>query len=397
MIRMRIGMIYAANSPTFAILALYLGSEPNIFDMREIIASPPLGGVAATLALVAMLVTFFVKTPVFPVHTWLPAAHVEAPTAGSVVLAGVLLKLGTYGLVRFALQMTPEAFRELAPAVAGFAVFSALYGAFVALAQTDLKRLVAYTSVNHMGYVVLGVAVAAAATDPGARTLALDGATLQMVSHGVVTGALFGATGSTLLTGPARLIIARLDALSMTYGNLAALVQDNVVRLLAYSSIAQSGYFLLGVVALGQSGLAISSLVIFAAAYAAMNLGAFAVVMVAGRTLQDFAGLGRSRPATDAAIVIFLISLVGVPPLAGFVGKLLLFGAAMDAGFVWLAVVAILNSVLSLAVYLRIVVPMYGRPKGPDPARLVTAVWALALVATVGIGVAAQVLLGWVA
>ena len=108
---------------------------------------------------------------------------------------GVLLKLGTYGLVRFALQMTPEAFRELAPAVAVFAVFSALYGAFVALAQTDLKRLVAYTSVNHMGYVVLGVAVAAAATDAGARTVALDGATLQMVSHGVVTGALFLLVG----------------------------------------------------------------------------------------------------------------------------------------------------------------------------------------------------------
>jgi NADH-quinone oxidoreductase subunit M len=91
--------------------------------------------------------------------------------------------------------MTPEAFRELAPSVAVFAVVSALYGAFVALAQTDLKRLVAYTSVNHMGYVVLGVAVAAAATDPGARTLALDGATLQMVSHGVVTGALFLLVG----------------------------------------------------------------------------------------------------------------------------------------------------------------------------------------------------------
>jgi NADH-quinone oxidoreductase subunit M len=178
-----------------AILALYLGSEPNSFDMREIIASPPLSGLAATLALVAMLVTFFVKTPVFPVHTWLPAAHVEAPTAGSVVLAGVLLKLGTYGLVRFALQMTPDAFRALAPIVAILAVFSALYGAFVALAQTDLKRLVAYTSVNHMGYVVLGVAVAAAATDAGARTLALDGAMLQMVSHGIVTGALFLLVG----------------------------------------------------------------------------------------------------------------------------------------------------------------------------------------------------------
>ncbi len=178
-----------------AILGMYLGSEPNTFDMREFIDSPPLSGIAATLALIAMLVTFFVKIPVFPVHTWLPAAHVEAPTAGSVILAGVLLKLGTYGLVRFALQMTPDAFRDLAPIVAVFGVFSALYGAFVALAQTDLKRLVAYTSVNHMGYVVLGVAVAAAANDADARALALDGAVLQMVSHGFVTGALFLLVG----------------------------------------------------------------------------------------------------------------------------------------------------------------------------------------------------------
>jgi len=178
-----------------AIIALYLASDPNTFDMRTYIDSPPLSGIAAMLALIAMLVTFFVKIPVFPLHTWLPAAHVEAPTAGSVILAGVMLKIGTYGLIRFALQMTPDTFRTLAPIVAVFAVVSALYGAFVALAQTDLKRLVAYTSVNHMGYVVLGVAVAAATTDTSTRVLALDGATLQMVSHGFVTGALFLLVG----------------------------------------------------------------------------------------------------------------------------------------------------------------------------------------------------------
>ena len=178
-----------------AILGLYLGSDPRTFDMRAFIESPPLAGLAAMLAFIAMLVTFAVKTPIFPVHTWLPAAHVEAPTAGSVILAGVLLKLGTYGLVRFALQMTPDAFRTAAPFVATLAVFTALYGAFVALGQTDLKRLIAYTSVNHMGYVVLGVAVAAAATDSSVQALALDGAVLQMVSHGVVTGALFLLVG----------------------------------------------------------------------------------------------------------------------------------------------------------------------------------------------------------
>jgi NADH-quinone oxidoreductase subunit M len=178
------------------IIALYLGSEPHTFDIRQMVASPPLAGLGAALTFVAFLVGFGIKTPVFPLHTWLPAAHVEAPTAGSVVLAGVLLKLGTYGFVRFALEMTPDAFREAAPWVAALAAFSALYGAFVALAQTDLKRLVAYTSVNHMGYVVLAVSAAAATTAPGVRALAIDGAVLQMVSHGVVTGALFLLVGA---------------------------------------------------------------------------------------------------------------------------------------------------------------------------------------------------------
>jgi NADH-quinone oxidoreductase subunit M len=178
------------------IIALYLGSDPRTFDVRQMVAIPPLAGVGATLTFVAFLVGFGIKTPVFPLHTWLPAAHVEAPTAGSVVLAGVLLKLGTYGFVRFALQMTPDAFRDAAPWVAALASFSALYGAFVALAQTDLKRLVAFTSVNHMGYVVLAVAAAAATTEPRVRALAIDGAVLQMVSHGVVTGALFLVVGA---------------------------------------------------------------------------------------------------------------------------------------------------------------------------------------------------------
>lgn len=178
-----------------AILALYLGSEPRTFDMRAIIADPPLSGLAATLTLVALLLAIAVKTPVFPLHTWLPAAHVEAPTAGSVVLAGVMLKLGGYALIRLALQMTPEAFRDVAVWIAIIGVFSALYGAFVALAQTDIKRMVAYTSVNHMGYVVVAVAAAAATLNGGTRALALDGAVLQMVSHGIVTGLLFLLVG----------------------------------------------------------------------------------------------------------------------------------------------------------------------------------------------------------
>ena len=176
-----------------AILGLYLSS--GTFDMRVWIDTPSLTGVAAMLALIAMLFTFAIKIPSFPVHTWLPAAHVQAPTVGSVILAGVMLKFGTYGLVRFALQMTPEAFTKAGLVILVFGVFSAIYGAFAALAQSDLKKMVAYTSVSHMGYIVMGVAVAALTLDPKIRAVALDGATLQMVSHGLVTGALFFLVG----------------------------------------------------------------------------------------------------------------------------------------------------------------------------------------------------------
>ena len=201
------------------------------------------------------------------------------------------------------------------------------------------------------------------------------------------------------------LVIGILAALTMTYGNLAALVQDNVVRLLAYSSVAQSGYFLLGVVVIGRAELAVPALVVFAAAYAAMNLGAFAVLaqarlgasqrVRASASLRDLSGLGRAAPWAGAAMVVFLVSLVGVPPLGGFVGKLLLFGAAIEGGFTWLAVVGIANSVLSLGVYLRVVVPMYERPKeAPRSSPPAVWAWALALFLTVAIGVAAQLILG---
>ena len=185
----------------------------------------------------------------------------------------------------------------------------------------------------------------------------------------------------------------------MTYGYLAALVQNNIVRLLAYSSIAQAGYFLLGIVAVGVSSLAFESIIVFSAAYAAMNLGAFAVIMNTGRSLDSFIGSGWMRPAISIAMIVFLLSLAGIPPLAGFVGKVLLFGASIDAGFTWLAVIAILNSVLSLAVYLRIVVAIY-KERGadaeplPEPMPLIRLVWLIALAFTLGIGLAAQGLLG---
>jgi NADH-quinone oxidoreductase subunit M len=180
------------------IIALFLTSEPQTFDMIRLAEERPFAGagLGASLVFLAFFVGFAIKTPIVPFHTWLPAAHVEAPTAGSVLLAGVLLKMGTYGLVRVNLQMLPDAFAEYALPVALLGLVSVIYGALVALAQSDLKRLVAYTSVNHMGYVVIGVA-AAAATGIGARAreLAIDGAVLQMVAHGFVTATLFFVAG----------------------------------------------------------------------------------------------------------------------------------------------------------------------------------------------------------
>ena len=180
------------------IIVLFLQSEPQTFDMIRLAREQPVegAGLGASLVFLAFFVGFAVKTPIVPVHTWLPVAHVEAPTVGSVLLAGVLLKMGTYGLVRVNLQMLPDAFAAYALPVALLGLASVLYGALVALAQTDLKRLVAYTSVNYMGYVVIGVAAAAATgISARARELAIDGAVLQMVAHGFVTGALFFIAG----------------------------------------------------------------------------------------------------------------------------------------------------------------------------------------------------------
>ena len=166
------------------------------------------------------------------------------------------------------------------------------------------------------------------------------------------------------------LALAVIAAATMTYGYLAALVQTNLVRLIAYSSVAQSGYFLIGVVALGASGFAVPGILVFAAAYVAMNLGAFAVVLLAGHDLDDLEGFGRIHPWLGAAMVVFLLSLTGIPPLFGFVGKFYLLSAAVEAGYLWLAIIGILNSVLALGVYLRLVVPMYRTSSTEHPSEV---------------------------
>jgi len=135
----------------------------------------------------AFTLSFAIKVPLFPLHTWLPDAHVQAPTAGSVILAGVLLKMGTYGLIRFCLPMFPQASFEFTPLLATLSVIGIVYGALVAMVQTDVKKLVAYSSVSHLGFVVLGIF---SMTEEG-----IQGAMIQMINHGLSTGALFLLVG----------------------------------------------------------------------------------------------------------------------------------------------------------------------------------------------------------
>jgi NADH-quinone oxidoreductase subunit M len=156
------------------------------FDYEQLL-NTTLSPRAARLLMLGFFVAFAVKLPAFPFHTWLPDAHTEAPTAGSVILAGLLLKTGAYGLIRFVLPLFPGPSRELAPLMMTVGVIGILYGAVLAVAQTDLKRLVAYTSVSHMGFVLLGVFAG--------NEIALEGVVIQMISHGVSTGALFVLAG----------------------------------------------------------------------------------------------------------------------------------------------------------------------------------------------------------
>jgi NADH-quinone oxidoreductase subunit M len=167
-----------------AIIALYF--TYHTFDYATLIqamSSLPLAPRPELLLFLAFGLAFCIKVPLFPFHTWLPDAHTEAPTAGSVILAGVLLKMGTYGLLRFNLGLFPNTARVVAPYIMALAIIGIIYGALVAMVQPDVKRLVAYSSVSHMGFVVLGLF--------SFNELGMQGALYQMLNHGVSTGALF--------------------------------------------------------------------------------------------------------------------------------------------------------------------------------------------------------------
>jgi len=246
------------------ILALYFGSDPHTFDMILLAKGMGFGFNFQVIVFLALFLGFAIKVPIFPFHTWLPDAHVEAPTAISVILAGVLLKMGAYGILRISYPILPEAAKWFAVPLVILAVINILYGALVAMAQTDLKKLVAYSSVSHMGYVLLGMA---AMTPVG-----INGAVLQMFTHGIITGALFLLVGVLYDRAHTREIYA--------FGGLAA-------KIPVYTAVMSMAVF----ASLGLPGLAgfVSEFMVFVGSFAvfktAVICAVVGVVLTAGYLL----------------------------------------------------------------------------------------------------------------
>ncbi|WP_254767537.1 complex I subunit 4 family protein [Salinilacihabitans rarus] len=270
-------------------------------------------GTLASLAFVAMFLGFAVKVPVVPFHTWLPDAHVEAPTPASVLLAGVLLKMGTYAMLRFNFTMFPEQVEAYAIPIAAVAVISVIYGAMLALAQTDLKRIVAYSSVSSMGYVILGLVAY--------TTFGVGGATFQMVSHGLISGLMFMAVGVVYNATHTRMVTdmsGLADRMPVAIGILVA-------GSFAYMGLPlMSGFYGEFTIFFGAFQ---SELLAYAPAFTALAM--FGIVIVAGyllfalqRTafgpyrLETDYEIGRA-PLHDVAPMIVLLALIvalGVAP-----------------------------------------------------------------------------------
>lgn len=190
--------LYTFFGSVFMLVAiLYLYSQTGSFEILDM-HKVPLGMTAQILIFIGFLLAFAVKVPMFPVHTWLPDAHVEAPTGGSVVLAAIMLKLGGYGFVRFSLPITPDASRELDWLMIALSLVAVVYIGFVALMQMDMKKLIAYSSVAHMGFATLGFFIAFRLLDNNnfsGAALGIQGGMVQMVSHGFISAALFLCVG----------------------------------------------------------------------------------------------------------------------------------------------------------------------------------------------------------
>ena len=284
-----------------SILILYFTSEPHTLNMLELIETAPmLSHTLQMICFVFFFIAFAIKVPVWPFHTWLPDAHVQAPTAVSVILAGVLLKMGTYAMLRISWPMFPSALRTLDFWIAVLGAIGIIYGALVSMAQKDLKKLVAYSSVSHMGYCMLALGAYSSVT-------ALAGCMFQMISHGLITGALFLLVGVLYDRAHTREIAA--------FGGLGA-------KLPVYTSLM----VLFGMASLGLPGMSgfVSEFMVFVGAFMAQNkilvgisvlgvvLGATYILRMIQRVFLGEFDLARWGSLTD----INARELICVAPLA---------------------------------------------------------------------------------
>ena len=300
-----------AGSILMLLAILWLGIEGGTFSVPALISG---GGIPANIQFwlfLAFTAAFAIKVPMWPLHSWLPDAHVEAPTAGSVILAGVLLKMGTYGFIRFNIPLFPEAAVQMAPWMALFATIGILYGAAVSYAQRDVKKLVAYSSVSHLGFVMLGLF----ALNPQG----ISGAILQMINHGLSTGALFLLVGMiyeqthtreikvygglwkiTPIFGSVMLIVALS---SMGLPGLNGFVGEFTILLGAFGSKAIGNPYYAGLSAAGVIMAAIYILYMFQKMFLGPEGSIVEEVKKHGHTLRD---LNWREIVTIVPILIFI-------------------------------------------------------------------------------------------
>ena len=299
-----------------AIVAVFLTPEVGTFDMTKLLT--PGSGLTSANVVIPLgalfwlfFITFAIKLPTWPVHTWLPDAHTDAPTAASVMLAGVMLKMGGYGLLRINVGIFPDQTDKYAWALVALGVVSVLYGAVVTMRQTDLKRLIAYSSVSHMGLVLVGIGSVGVAQGEELTTAGLSGAAMQLFTHGTITGVLFLGAGLVYDKAHTRYI--------PDLGGLA-----NQMPLVA------TAFLIAGLAALGLPGLSgfVSELLVFLGAFRAYTwptaLAVMGIILAAGYILwmleRSLFGMRRERFAnlTDASLVeamplvLLVISIVAV-------------------------------------------------------------------------------------
>jgi len=318
-------ILYTVGGSAFmlvGILVLYLSTPVRSFDMVSL-AAQQFAPQVQLLAWVLLFIGFAVKIPIFPLHTWLPDAHTEAPTAISVLLAGVLLKMGAYGLLRANVTMLPEATRYFATALAVLAVVNILYGALVAMMQTDMKRVIANSSISHMGYVVLG----ASALTP----LGLEGAVFQMFTHGTITALLFVMVGLVYDRTHTR----EIAALGGLAGRMPFIATTFVVA---------------GLASLGLPGLSgfVSEFLVFIGSFpvwrVATAFGVFTIVLTAGYILwllqrvffgperPEWRSLGDASRLEVATVSILLATIVAVGVFPWLIGTTIISGITPIVG-----------------------------------------------------------------